>query len=303
MRKLVLDSQVLNAISSCPYRYNLTFEGLLAPQVLSGKLESGDLLHTTFKVFYTLRIRRPDLTYKRTIELALAYGLEHAKTLEQIQEDSDEILYHAREYFIFTEGEMWVPKYVEQPFARVIYESEEENLQLVYEGIVDLIVDSEYGELGVDHKKSSRRLNFNGLLLANQFKGYTRCLGFVGNRFVVNEVGTQKSLTCKERFKRHLLEYPQEILDEWLTTTIYYGQMLAFYLENDTWPQNFTSCKSTPDGQYQIDCQYQPACIAPVGEQREFELATRFKVNEKRWNPHERDIEFDQRLEELILGA
>ena len=306
MENIVLDSQMLNALSSCGYRFNLSFIQRLmqrtegADPAKVALLESGDLLHAIFKVFYTLRIQRPDLAYSRCIDLACNFGRAYALRLNQTFDESEEILFHAVEYFKFYEGEIWVPKHVEMPFAVKLYESEEDNLRIVYDGIIDLVVDTPGGLLGVDHKKSGRKLDGSSLALANQFKGYVWALGI--RQFVVNEVGVQKSKKPVDRFLRHTLLYTDEIIEEWRKNVIYRAQELAFFLKNNTWPQNFASCKMTPDGQYQIACNYQEICKTDPGKTREF-VKAEFYTEKPEWSPQTRDVEIDEIMSELVKSA
>jgi hypothetical protein len=263
-------------------------------------LESGDLLHAVFKVFYTFRIERPDLPYSRCIDLACNFGRAYAMKLNQTLEESEDILFHCVEYFKFYEGEIWTPVAVEKPFAVKLYESEEDNLRIVYDGIVDLIVDTPRGLLGVDHKKSSRRLDPGGLTLANQFKGYAYALDM--RHFVVNEVGTQKTKKPGERFLRHTLLYSDEIIEEWRKNVVYRAQELAFFLKNNSWPQNFAACKMTPDGQYQIPCNFQEICKSDPGKARDF-VKMEFFAEKPEWSPQTRDVEIDEIMAELVKSA
>jgi len=306
MDNIVVDSQMLNALSSCAYRMNLSFIQRLGPKAEMqdpskvALLESGDLLHAIFKVFYTLRIERPDLSYSRCIDLSCNFGRTYAIKLNQTLDESEDILFHAVEYFKFYEGEIWVPMHVEKPFAVKLYESEEDNLRIIYDGIVDLIVDTPGGLLGVDHKKSGRKLDGAGLALANQFKGYAWALNM--RHFVVNEVGVQKTKKPADRFLRHTLLYTDEIIEEWRKNVIYRAQELAFFLKNNTWPQNFTACKMTPDGQYQIACNYAEICKTDPGKPRDF-VKAEFFAEKPEWSPQTRDVEIDAIMAELVQSA
>lgn len=306
MDNIVIDSQMLNALSSCAYRFNLSFiqrimqraEGQDPAKV--ALLESGDLVHAIFKVFYTFRIQRPDLPYSRCIDLSCNFGRAYAIKLNQTLDESEDILFHAVEYFKFYEGELWIPLHVEKPFAVKLYESEEDNLRVIYDGIVDLIVDTPQGILGVDHKKAGRMLDGGSLQLANQFKGYAYALNM--RHFVVNEVGVQKTKKPKDRFIRHTLLYSDDIIEEWRKNAIYRAQELAFFLKNNTWPQNYTGCKMTPDGQYSIPCNYQEICKTDPGTSREF-VKAEFFTEKPVWSPQTRDTEIDEIIAELMRTA
>lgn len=294
-RNVIMDSQLLNSIQLCAYRTDLNFNKNLRPNFKAEALELGDLLHVIFKVFYTLRLKRPDLSYERCIDLSIRIGREHAATnLSQDVEDCEEVVYHAVEYFKFYQGEFWRPLYVEKPFATIIYESEEENLKIIYEGIVDLGVDTLSGEAVVDHKSSRRNQDTTYIGLSNQFKGYAYSLGV--NTVIVNKVGFQKTLKPQDRFKRIPISYDQSILDEWAANTIWWAQHLVYCIETDTWAQNLTSCDKYSG------CIYNKLCANEPGPSREWLMSTEYIVG-KKWNPQDRDKEFDEKLEALLKEA
>jgi hypothetical protein len=294
MRNLVMDSQVLNGIQKCAYFYNLSFNEHWTPGYKAEALESGDLLHTIMKVHYLLKIHRPDLNYARNCEISIAFGRQHAISLNQELETSEEVIHHTSEYLKFREGDFWIPKQVERPFAKVLYESEEDDLRIVYEGVVDLVADTQAGETVVDHKSSRRNTDPTSLPLSNQFKGYAWALGI--NNVVINKIGFQKTLPPKDKFVRHPISYSQEILDEWVANSVFWGKMLAFYLETETFPQNFTSCDKYSG------CIFCKACLTEKGDAREWILDQEFHKGEA-WNPHTRDKEQDEKIKHLLETA
>ncbi len=260
-------------------------------------LESGDLMHLILKVFYTLRIHRPDLPYSRCIDLAVRLGREHAAiNLHQELDTSEEVVFHTVEYLKHYEGEKWTPLYVEKPFTTVLYENEEDNLRVVYEGIVDLIVDTNTssGEAVVDHKSSRRNQDSTYIGLSNQFKGYSFCLEI--DTMIINKIGFQKTLNPSQRFTRIPISYDKSTLEEWKNETIWWAQQLAFYLETNTWPMNHTSCDKYSG------CVFNKGCIHEPGESREWIWQTEYEVG-KAWSPQERDKAFDEKMQELLKVA
>jgi len=294
-RNVVLDSQLLNSLQTCGYKTDLYHNKNLRPNFKAEALESGDLLHLIFKVFYTLRIKRPDLDYYRCVDIAVRLGREHAVlNLQQDVEDSEEVIFHATEYFKFFDGELWTPLHVEKPFARIIYESDDENLRVIYEGIVDLVVQSSHGEAIVDHKSSRRNQDSTYIGLSNQFKGYAYCLDV--SDVVINKVGFQKTLKPADRFRRVPISYDASVLEEWRSNTIWWAQQLVFYIETETWPQNFTSCDKYSG------CIFNKLCINEPGDSREWLMQNEYIVG-KKWSPQDRDTEFDEKLNEIIKAA
>jgi len=294
-RNIVMDSQLINSLQLCGYRTDLYFNKNFRPNFKAEALEKGDLLHLIFKVFYTLQTKRPDIPYFTAVDLAVKWGREHAVMNLNIDIDtSEETIYQCTEYFKHFQGEYWTPRHIERPFAKILYESEEENLRIIYEGIIDLMVDTKVGEAVVDHKSASRNSDSTYVGLSNQFKGYAYCMETTN--VIINKVGFQKSLKPAERFKRIPISYEQATLDEWARETIWWGQQLLFYIESNTWPMNHTSCDKYSG------CIFNKACIHEPGDSRNWILQTEYIIGEK-WSPQSRDEEFDKKLAELIVAA
>ena len=298
MRNIVLDSQVLNGIQDCMYKYNLSYVRNLTSAEKSVPLESGDLLHTIFKVYYLLKIKRPDLHHNETTKVSLDFGRSYSGTLTQATDSSDEVLHHASEYFNFYEDDSLIPKHVEQSFSIVLHEDKDEDFRVVYQGVVDLVAEYIQNgvsyEVGIDHKSTRRNSDPSYLALSNQFRGYFKSLNL--DEFLVNKVGFQKTLKPKDRFLRHWLSFDAGVLDEWVKNTVWWAQHLSFCSDNDTYPQNFTSCDKF------FGCKFREVCSTRPGEEREFILKRDF-ITKEEWNPHKKDEGIDEHIEKVIKEA
>lgn len=294
-RNVVLDSQLLNSVQLCGYRTDLYFNKHIRPNYKADALENGDLLHLIFKVFYTLQLHRPDVPYERAVDIAVRMGREHAViNLDRDVEDSEETVFQATEYFKFYEGEFWTPLYVEKPFAKIIHESEEDNLRVIYEGIIDLGVSTKVGEAIVDHKSGKRNQDSTYIGLSNQFKGYAYALDTPD--VIINKVGFQKTLKPQDRFKRIPISYDDATLEEWRKNTVWWAEQLVFFIETETWPMNHTSCDKYSG------CVFNKICNQEPGDSRDWIIQTEYEIG-KKWNPQERDKEFDEKLNEMIKVA
>ena len=298
MRNIILDSQVLNGIQNCMYKYNLSFIRNLSTAEKSEPIESGDLLHTIFKLYYLLKINRPDLHHDKIVDLSITFGNSYSGTLTQATDSSDAVLKHAADYFSFYEGDALIPKYVEQSFSVVLYENKEEDFRIVYQGVVDLIAEyiqnGKSYEIGIDHKSTRRNSDPSFLALSNQFRGYYKSLNL--DEFLVNKVGFQKTLKPKDRFLRHWLSFNPGVLDEWVSNTVWWAQHLAFCIDNNTYPQNYTSCDKFGG------CHFRETCSSCPGEEREFVIQRDF-ITRKGWNPHEKDAGIDEHIQAIIKEA
>ena len=298
MRNMILDSQTLNGIQECAYKYNLSFIRNLTTKEKSEPIESGDLLHTVLKLYYLLKIRRPDLNHDKVSEVSLNFGRAYSGTLTQATDSSDEVLYHTSDYFSFYEGDALVPKYVEQPFSIILYENVEDDFRVIYQGVVDLIADyTQNGksyEVGIDHKSTRRNSDPSFLALSNQFRGYYKSLNL--DEFIVNKVGFQKTLKPKDRFLRHWLSFNAGVLDEWVRNTVWWAQHLAFCTDTNTFPQNLTSCDKF------FGCKFREVCSNCPGGEREFIINQDF-ITKESWDPHKKDEGINEHIEETIKGA
>jgi hypothetical protein len=297
-RVIVADSQILNTVMSCGRKVNLEFGLNLRPMKKAEALEKGDLMHRMLHPYYYGRINNPephhyvlkdDKGHEQPHPYAKFIGLQHKELVDTCSEigkvasfDMDlepeyrnECIKQFREYAFHFHGDGWLPKEVEQSFSRVLYE--DDDLIILYEGIVDLVADGTLGRIAVDHKTASRREVPSDL--SNQFMGY--CWALDIPRLIINRIGFQKTVSANERFQRIVLSYPQGRIDEWQYWAVYWLKVYDFYLQNDVWPPNFTSCDKYSG------CIFQQICTK-IPEAREFAMQTKYKVVEP-WSPHTRD--------------
>tara|TARA_Y100000310_G_C20703439_1_gene832234 strand:- start:8919 stop:9848 length:930 start_codon:yes stop_codon:yes gene_type:complete len=285
MRTLIADSQALNLVSLCPRRYFFQQVISLEPTKKSTEivtetegsyLEKGDLLHTFLRIYYKLKMR--ELPHPDCVALSLEYGRGHAVELFGVPIHVCEyIASQFAAYAKYYRHDSWKPIAVEQAFSKVMYESESDDLRIIYEGIVDLLVMAEGIDrpVPVDHKSSKRRSDPKKMGV-NQFKGY--CWASGSTRFFVNKVGFQKTLSPKERFQRDPLHWNALQLEEWRIDAVYWLKELANHLSQDSWPTNETACSV-----YFRECDFAKICgVSP--KVRGFKMFADFQIHE-RWDP------------------
>lgn len=302
MRTIALDSQILNAIQLCARKTKMEFLDNWRPTEKAEALEKGDLMHRMLAHLYRQRQKeRTDLgkIIEEAIEIAHVASVDMDLTASTVDENTKQF----REYAIHYQQDGWRPLEVERPFSKVLYRRDDEvewrvgdviateatpgaqprllreGLQILYEGVIDLIADTPHGIFVIDHKTASRRSTPSKL--SNQFMGYSWATG--SYNFIVNRIGFQKTLSAHERFQRPFLSYNQQILDEWAQNAIYWTKMLVQYIDTGFFPPNFTSCDKY------AGCIFQGVCEA-IPEVREFKLQANFYVGEP-WSPHTRDKE------------
>lgn len=286
MRTIALDSTILNTLVSCGRKLKMEFIDNWRPAEKAEALEKGDLLHQMFAHYYrgkkegrTLQ----DFSHATLIAEAIAVGRTAAIPMSLSMATVDEDIRQFRENVLHWQRDGWKVMEVEQSFSRVLFERpdtpEREGLRILYEGIIDLIVEhpSPHGIYIVDHKSASRKSN--PTKLSNQFMGY--CWALDMHQVIINRVGFQKTLGAEERFQRLFVSYERELLREWVQQAVYWAHMLISYIDHKYFPPNFTSCDKYGG------CIFQQVCCT-IPQVRDFKLQAFYYQGEP-WSPHTRD--------------
>ncbi len=245
-KTLIIDGSRLDLLQSCPYKLSLQEFEHLGSKTPSKALEKGDLMHVMLESYY--KGIRDGHSSQTTFPEAINLGREIALDMHLEIEDSEEVMKSFRDYFMRYQGEDWVPIKVEEPFATQIYDSE--RLSIIYKGKIDLIVETKQGVYIVDHKTSSRTSEPSEL--TNQFSGYAYCLGM--SNVIVNQIFFIGG-PVEKRFRRPVLNFNQENLNEWLADTIYWCHLLMHFNEINHYPRNRTHC----DGKFGA-CMFKEIC-------------------------------------------
>jgi hypothetical protein len=300
MRTIALDSQILNTTSACFRKVNLEFLQNWRPTEKAEALEKGDLMHRMMAHYYRARMaNRSD--WAKVIDECVMIAREASVDMELAESTVDENIMQFKAYCVWYQQDGFKPLEVERPFSKVLYRREDEKiwrvgdivatentpgaeatvvkegLQILYEGVIDLIADTPHGIFVVDHKTASRRSRPSRL--SNQFMGYAWATG--SWNILINRIGFQKTLGEKERFQRISLSYNKQLLEEWGQQAIWWTKMLVHCIDVGYFPPNFTSCDKY------AGCIFEEVCTA-IPDVREFKLQTNFYVGEP-WSPHTRD--------------
>jgi hypothetical protein len=274
----VIDSQILNGISECARKAHFQFDRNLEPITKPDYFEKGDLLHQMLAEYYNFRKHRSNWsinnqTHADVVDLCCNCGREAAIKMNLDIETVEEIIKTFRDYCTYTCNDGWDTVIAtEEVASKVLFENDD--VVLLYQGKIDLIISIMNCEImPVDHKSSSRR--GTPTYLSNQFRGYCWLLGV--NNIIINKIGFQKTLKANEKFERHTMSYPSDILEEWRNDAIF--QILA-YINNsklNIFPANYTSCDKYSG------CIFQPVCSKPV-ELRDDKLVQLFQERSEKWD-------------------
>lgn len=271
---VAIDSTKLNVLQLCGRKYNWVFKQALSPLSKPDYLERGDLMHKMLAPYYIMRRSRSrwaqnKRAHEDVIRAALKIGEHFAIQMQLHPDDVQETMFQFTEYCRFYEHDGWDRIIaVEQPGSLVLYEDNE--ICIVYELKPDLIIQLDnIAVLPVDHKTAKQRKEPSRL--ANQFIGY--CYALKTNNIVINKIGFQKTLKPAERFQRHTLSYPDDVLEEWKNDTVWWVKQLLRYVDEDYWPPNFTSCDKWGG------CVFEHVCVKERIA-REYELMKSFERSE-----------------------
>lgn len=278
-RIVAVDSQKLDAIQFCPYNYSLRFGALETtgkePVETPDYFELGGLLHKMLDIYYNQRIHKSrwalnNKTHADIVASCVEAGRHLGNKTSLDVADIEKVIWTFGLYTSHWENDGWDNILaVENSGSKVLYDSDD--LLILYEFKIDLILQMQNVVIPIDHKsmKSHRAPNE----LSNQFKGY--CWALDVNNIIINEIGFQKTVKPVDKFQRHVLSFPQDIIEEWIENSVYWIKYALNCIDNNYFPHNYTSCDKYSG------CIYKDVCISERAV-RDYKLRSLFK--EKTWD-------------------
>lgn len=72
-----------------------------------------------------------------------------------------------------------------------------------------------------------------------------QCVLLKSRNIRINKIGFQTSLKAEDKFKRALISYSADALAEWVNEIVpFYAYLLSSYTENGYWPPNYSHCEN-----------------------------------------------------------
>lgn len=267
MKIIRIDSQILTSFSHCNLRCNHSFIERLKPKEESKHFAKGKVIHVAFESYYNDTINK--ISFKERVEKSIITANTFATTETNLpQIEIDNCIETLNQYYKYRLGDMISPITVETPFTKLLYEGKDlsdEDIQIYYEGKIDLVADLDSIRRVIDHKTTS--INTEPTDLTVQFIGYHWVTGLP---VIMNRVGFQKTLAPSEKFKRFPFRFHEETVEEWRKFAIRNSLRYARALETNFWEPNFASCQ----GNFGYHCDYVNLCRYPTiaGETKRFEF-------------------------------
>jgi hypothetical protein len=272
-----IDSQRLEAIQFCPCFFHYKFDLNLVPINTPDYLERGGLIHAMLAEYYILKKYRENWSknnknHQDVVQACINVGRYKGMRMQLDIAEVEETIEVFRQYTDLWENDSWYDIHsVEAVGAKILFE--DKDLTILYEVKIDLVLRLQDRLVPVDHKHSKARRDPNQL--SNQFKGYCWFMG--SNNLIVNEIGFQKTVKPPDKFRRHVLSFPQAIIEEWIENTVYWVKFGLRMEDEKCYPRNFSSCDKF------AGCDFKHICSAEPGDLREFRLRRDF--HEREWSP------------------
>jgi len=242
-KRVVLDSQILTSIQNCHELTNLTFLQNWRPNETPEPFEKGDLGHTILQHYYTVMQIEQDTGAKvdRLQLIRDSIELARAKSIDMSMPDSevDRVLNIYRGYFEHYQNDYFRIISVERPFTKLLYSDNE--LEIYYEGIIDLVYESAITKLTVmDHKTKGKQ--YSHIERDNQFIGYA--WAFDTNWVIINGIGLQLKAKFEERYKRQVLSISDVLKEQWKKNAIRSVKLFIEDMESNEYHMNIAHCKT-----------------------------------------------------------
>jgi len=246
-KKIVaVDSQKLDSMMACTYQFKNKFLDGKEPEEKPDYYERGGLMHAMLDPYYKIKKYKPrwrqnQKTHMDIVQSCVNIGRHFARNLNIDIAEIEMCVAAFMQYTDFWENDSFNDILsVEQVGSKVLYENPQ--IMIMYEYKVDLIVKINNVVTPIDHKSAKSRRDPN--YLSNQFRGY--CWSLECNRILVNEIGFQKTLPPKDKFRRHTLTYSDNLIKEWREEAIYWIMHTVNLVEKGIFPRNTTSCDKFP---------------------------------------------------------
>lgn len=266
MRTIVLSSSSLDILTECPRKFFFTKVLQRTTQEKAKYFAEGEFLHGILDIYYKQK-KSLNLDINKVIEESRFLATKSSLAISE----TEDIIKLFLEYHSFHSNDPWEIQGSEEPFAKVLWEDEKFDLRIIFQGKIDLQIRTHGIDTNVDHKKINQNREPNPR--NNQILGYSWATD--RRDFIINQLGTQKTLGPEKKFQRHYFNIQGHQIDEWVESTIYACFEAVKFHENSYFPPRITSCTD----KFGKKCIFNPVCQLP-SESWESYLESNYRKSE-----------------------
>lgn len=224
-------------------------------------------------------------SHKDLIDLAVQIGTLYSLNTDLSAEDREQAINKFREYTNHYGVSRFDPLEVETPFSVVLYDSE--HLQLIFEGIADLIVnDHREGIYPMDHKFMGR--DSHKAETGHQING--TCWALKTKLFKINKILERK----ENPFVRETYNIDEEQANEWAEDAVHSTLRAIHYIDNNFYPRIRNSCDNYGGCKFLTICKSLPST-------REFKMDSFYRVKKESHDLYAKSGKIDK-IVKMIFG-
>lgn len=297
-RIFTISASSLDSVEKCGKYFEYEKVLRLQPFKQARPLDYGGLGHFMFHPYYFGQIKdiKPHhlkhpyhrllgKSHKELIDLSVQIGTLYSLNTDLSADDREQCINKFREYVNYYGVAKFDPIEVESPFSVVLYDSE--HLQLIFEGIADLIVnDNREGIYPMDHKWMGR--DSHKAETGHQING--TCWALKSKIFRINKILERK----ENPFVRENYTVDAEQANEWAEDAVQSAMRAIFYLDNNYFPRLRNSCDNYGG------CKFLRACKS-LPSTRDVTIDAHFRVRTEEHNLYAKDGKI-QKIMDMILG-
>lgn len=297
-RIFTVSASSLDSIETCGKYFEYEKVMRIEPVKTARALDYGGLGHFMLHPYYFGQIkdikehhlkhpyaRLLGMSHLDLINISIQIGTLYSLGTDLSPDDRESAIQKFREYTNYYGMAKFDPLEVETPFSVTLFDSE--FLQIVFEGIADLIVnDHREGIYPMDHKWMSR--DNHRAETGHQING--TCWALKSKIFRINKILERK----ENPFVRDAYTVDDEQAQEWAEDAVQTAMRAIHYLDNHFYPRHRASCDKYGG------CKFLMACKS-IPSTREFKIDSFYKVKQEKHDLYNKDGKIDK-IMKMIMG-
>jgi len=162
---VAISASSLTTFQGCPTAFHYSSELRLTPFESDDKMDKGSLGHAMLAHYYELLKNGKAVDFGATIDEVEETGRIESTKFDLDPNSIEQTIASVKGYLDKYWGENWKPILVEQPFSKVILDTDQ--LQIIFEGRLDLGIEVNGRFIPVDHKFKAQFRGVNLLIISS----------------------------------------------------------------------------------------------------------------------------------------